>query len=294
MDRITAIGEILFDVYPGARKMGGAPLNFLYHIHKFTGSGNIISRIGNDELGVEVLQFLEKRNISTQFIQIDPAHPTGTAIIKLNKENEPTFTIESDRAYDFIETADVIVNLIESNTDCLYFGSLAQRNDVTRNTIRSLMQKNIKYFCDLNIRQNFFNEDIIIDSLTSAHVLKVNVDELRLLNELLFKEKFDPEKTSIRLMKKYKIKLLAITKGSEGSLLLKEDTIDEFKSEPMDAIDTVGAGDAFASVLCLGFLKGWELPFINKIANLFAREICLIEGALPADDKIYKKIIEEF
>ena len=184
--------------------------------------------------------------------------------------------------------------MIEESTDCLYFGSLAQRNDVTRNTIHSLMGKNIKYFCDLNIRQNFFNKDIIVKSLSAADILKVNIDELKLLNDLVIKENFDLEKTSFSLKDEFNIELLAITGGAEGSILIREGDIDKFKVEPIKAIDTVGAGDAFASVLCLGYLNGWELPAVNKIANRFASEICMMEGALPADDKVYEKFKREF
>jgi len=294
MNKITAIGEILFDVYPDSEKLGGAPLNFLYHVHKFAGAGNIISRIGNDEPGKEILQFLENCNISSNYIQIDQHHPTGTATVKLNERNEPSFTIESNTAYDFIEANNDLHKLIEESTDCLYFGSLAQRNDVTRNTIHSLMGKNIKYFCDLNIRQNFFNKDIIVKSLSAADILKVNIDELKLLNDLVIKENFDLEKTSFRLKDEFNIELLAITGGAEGSILIREGDIDKFKVDPIKAIDTVGAGDAFASVLCLGYLNGWELPAVNKIANFFASEICMIEGALPADDKVYEKFKREF
>jgi fructokinase len=294
MNKITAIGEILFDIYPGSKKMGGAPLNFLYHIYKFTGAGNIISRIGNDTLGEEILQFLKRSNISSHYVQIDQKYPTGIAAVDLNEKNEPSFIIESNRAYDFIETNNNLHKLIEESTDCLYFGSLAQRYEVTRNTIHSLMGKNIKYFCDLNIRQNFYNEEIIIKSLSAADILKVNIDEIKLLNDLLIKENFDLEKSSAKLINKFDIKLLAVTKGAEGSILIKDKIIDEFKVDPFEAIDTVGAGDAFAAVLCIGYLNGWELPFTNKFANRFASEICRITGALPGDEKIYNKLRGEF
>lgn len=284
----------MFDVYPGLKKLGGAPLNFLYHIHKLTGTGTIISRIGNDELGAEVLQFIEKSNISSRYIQLDLHHHTGVATVELNEKNEPAFKIEPNRAYDFIEVNSGLHKMIEKKTACLYFGTLAQRSRVTRNTIHALLGKNIKYFCDLNIRQKFFNEDIIRKSLSAADVLKVNIEELKLLNDLIIKEKFKLEETSQKLMKDFDIDLLAITKGSQGSVLIKDDIVDKFKVDPVDSVDTVGAGDAFASVLCLGYLKEWELSQINKIANFFASEICLINGALPADDEIYTRFKRNF
>lgn len=288
MKKITAIGEILFDIYPESKNLGGAPLNFLYHINKFIGGGNIISRIGKDELGEEILNFLKISSISSEYIQIDQHHPTGMAKVELNENKVPTFIIEENRAYDFVQSDDDLHQLIKEKTDCLYFGTLAQRNTVTRNTIHSLLGENINYFCDLNVRQNFYSKEIIIKSLSAANILKVNVYELRLLNHLLLEQKFDIERTSTELINKYGIELLAITDGSKGSILIKNEIKDEFKnSNSVNTVDTVGAGDAFASILCIGFLNGWELPFLNKIANRFAGEICQIKGAIPQDDKIY-------
>jgi len=295
MNKITAIGEILFDIYSESKNLGGAPLNFLYHIHKFTGGGNIISRIGKDKLGEEILNFLKLSSISSEYVQIDQNYPTGRATVELNENKVPSFIIESNRAYDFVESNNDIHRLIKEETDCLYFGTLAQRNEVTRNTIHSLFRENIKYFCDLNVRQNFYNKEIIIKSLSAANILKVNIDELKLLNDLLLKERFDIERSSAELINKYDIELLAITDGSKGSILIKEDIKDEFKNfTPINTVDTVGAGDAFASVLCIGFLNGWELSLLNKIANRFAGEICQIKGAIPQDDNIYKKFRGEF
>ncbi|MGD8306047.1 MAG: carbohydrate kinase [Ignavibacteria bacterium] len=294
MNRITAIGEILFDVYPGLKKLGGAPLNFLYHVYKFTGAGNMISRIGNDDFGKKILYFLNYNKISIQHIQIDQEHPTGVATVKLNEKNEPSFTIEANRAYDFIETSEGIRELIKNNTDCLYFGSLAQRSEVSRNTIRSLMGKEIKYFCDLNIRQNFYDEKLITHSLNAADILKVNLDELKLINDLIIKDSFDLKKTSEKIIKEFNLDLAAITKGAEGSVLIKGNAFNEFQNEPTKIYDSVGAGDAFSSVLCIGYLNGWELATINRLANRFASEICQVAGALPVDDKIYRKYREEF
>ena len=175
MERITAIGEILFDIYPETKNLGGAPLNFLYHIHKFTGKGNIISRIGNDVLGKNAIDFIQNNGISTEFIQMDHLHPTGVTTVALDENRGPSFRIDEDRAYDFIESSSEIGHLVNEDTDCLYFGSRAQRNEVTRNTIQSLLGKGIKYFCDLNIRQKFYTEEIINKSLAVANVLKINL-----------------------------------------------------------------------------------------------------------------------
>jgi len=287
MEKITAIGEILYDVYPETRNLGGAPLNFLYHIHKLTGKGNIISRIGNDDLGKNAIDFIKNSGISTDFIRMDHQHMTGVTTVLLDENKVPSFRIDEDRAYDFIENSSEIGHLVNEDTDCLYFGSLAQRNEVTRNTIQSLLGKGIKYFCDLNIRQNFYTEEIINKSLAAAHVLKVNLDELNLINELFFKKGFSLQTTANDLMRKFGIDLLAVTKGEDGSTLFHKNEINECKTSSSQVVDTLGAGDAFASVLCIGYLRGWKLIKTNKLANEFANEICKIEGALPKADEVY-------
>ncbi len=127
MNRVTSIGEVLFDVYPGSKTLGGAPFNFIYHIIKLTGTGNFVSRVGNDSAGNEIIDFLKKKHISTDFIQVDNQHSTGESIATLNERKIPSWKIKTPSAYDFIEINDEIVNLVNDKTDCLYFGTLAQR-----------------------------------------------------------------------------------------------------------------------------------------------------------------------
>jgi len=289
MERITAIGEILFDIYPETKNLGGAPLNFLYHIHKFTGKGNIISRIGNDILGNNALHFIKGSGVSADYIQIDHLHHTGVTTVLLDEDKVPSFRIDEKRAYDFIENNSEIEKLAEEETDCLYFGSLAQRNEVTRNTIQGLLGKRIKYFCDLNIRQNFYTEDIIRKSLVASDILKINLDELKLINQLILKREFSIKTIASELMKDYNSELLAVTKGADGSTLFYKNEIDECKNLSGEVEDTLGAGDAFASVLCIGYLRGWKLSRTNQLANEFAGEICKIKGALPETDAVYFK-----
>ncbi len=293
MNKITAFGEILFDIYANSKSLGGAPLNFIYHINKLTGSGKIISRVGNDELGEEATNFLISKGLLTDAIQIDNEHETGAANITLDENGVPTFNIEQDRAYDFINIDEDNGVEILKEVDCLYFGTLAQRNDVSRKSLQSLLNKPIKYFCDVNIRQKFYTREILSDSLNAATAVKLNLNELKLLNDLFLEEPFDVQVASKKLMNNFKIELLAVTKGTDGSALFRNDEVDEYKPTNNDVVDTVGAGDAFASILCLGYLNQWELRKINELANEFAGQICLINGALPKDDKIYNRVRQE-
>ena len=293
MKKITAIGEILFDVYPDKKILGGAPMNFLYHIFKLIGQGNIVSRVGRDVLGKKIRSFLFNNNIPTKFIQKDQLHPTGIATVKFDNNNQPLFIIDTDRAYDYIELTPELERIVKEETECFYFGTLAQRNEVSRKTIQSLFNKGAKYFYDLNIRENFFNKEVIEQSLKAADVMKANLDELRLLNGLFLTEKFEMNKASEEIIKKFNIGIAAVTLGSEGSVLFKDGEHDYYKPEPVETVDSVGAGDAFASILCIGYLEKWSLKKINRLANNFASEICRIKGALPENDVIYDLIKEK-
>jgi len=288
MPFIASIGEILFDVYENEKKIGGAPFNFIYHVIKLTGRGNFVSRIGNDEFGAEILNFLKHNGISSDYIQTDDTYPTGRAIANLDEKKIPHWKIEQNCAYDFIKKKEDIVSMI-LNSDCLYFGTLAQRSTVSRDTIQSLLGKPIKYFCDLNIRQNYFTVETVKQSLKTADVLKINEDELIILNNLFINETYDLIATSLKIKNLFAIDLLCVTCGEKGSYLFKLDEIDFCKASVKDAIDTVGAGDAYASILCTGYLGGWNLKDLNKTAADFAGEIVKIRGALPENDNIYDK-----
>jgi len=293
MNKIAAFGEILFDIYANSKSLGGAPLNFIYHINKLTGSGRIISRVGKDHLGREAIDFLNSEGLLTENIQIDGEHETGTAVISLNEKGEPIFNIEENKAYDFININDDARVRISKSTECLYFGSLAQRNEVSRKSLHSFFNKNIKYFFDINIRQNFYTKEILSKSLNTANVVKLNLDELRLLEKLYFKEESGIQTASKNLIDKFGIELLAITKGAAGSIMLRDGEVSEHNSEPQRVIDTVGAGDAFAAITCVGYVDNWSLEKLNKLANEFAGQICLIDGAIPKDDSVYDRFKDE-
>ncbi len=289
MNRVTSIGEILFDVYPERKTPGGAAFNFLYYIKKLTGGGNFISRVGNDKEGDEIIDFLKKNDISTEHIQIDNAHPTGESIAKLNQMKIPSWKIKTGVAYDFIEMTNEVKSLVENKTDCLYFGTLAQRDVTTRNTIHSFFNNELIYFCDLNIRQNFYTEELIKECISASDVLKLNIDELHLVNDLILRKDFNTKETPKRLMEEYGIDLLCITYGDQGADIFKEDKYSYFKIKIDDVVDTVGAGDAYAAILCICYLQNWDIEKINQIASEFAGEIVKIKGALPADSMIYEK-----
>lgn len=292
--KITSIGEILFDVYPKENKLGGAPFNFIFHVNKITGSGNFISRIGEDNLGSNIRSFFLANNITDKYLQIDKEHKTGIANANLDEMKIPHWKIEENTAYDFITSNNEIEELINEETNCLYFGTLAQRSETSRSTIQSLFGNNIKYFCDLNIRQNYYSKEIIEKSLKAANVLKLNYDELKLINDLLIKKEFDIVSLAKEISSKYKVDLICVTMGEDGAILVRDEHVDKYKVSVNDIIDTVGAGDAYAAVLCLGYLNAWDISKINKLACSFAAETTMVNGALLKNDSVYEKIRNEF
>ncbi|WP_337866646.1 carbohydrate kinase [Ignavibacterium sp.] len=291
--KITSIGEILYDLFPTHKKLGGAPLNFIYHIYKLIGEGNIISRVGKDVLGTKAIDELKFAGLNTDYIQVDRVHPTGIANVTLDEQGNPEFEIDTDRAFDFIELTDEINHLISNETDCLYFGTLSQRSETSRKSIQSLFNNSdIKYFCDLNLRNDFYVEDIISASLNAADFLQVNYKEMNLLNDLITQIDYNTEKVAYELMEQFNISMIAVTRGKDGSSIFENEKRYDYSATDLKVKDTTGAGDAFAAMLCLGYLQGLEINHINKLANDFAGEICMIDGALPKNDRIYDNFRE--
>ena len=289
---ITSIGEILFDIYPNHKRLGGAPLNFIYHVKKLTDNGNIISRVGKDVLGNKAVNDLKHSGLSFDYIQHDNLHPTGMAIVHLDDSGIPNFKIDTDSAYDFIEMNDENENLIIADTDCLYFGTLAQRSELSRKTIQSFFNRGLKYFADLNLRQNYYDEEILSASLKAADFIKVNYEEMHILNDIILQSEYHTEKVAYELMEKFEINMIAVTRGKDGSSIFENGKRYDHSNVDVKVVDTTGAGDAFAAVLCVGYLHGLEIPYINKLANDFASEICQFEGALPKYDRIYESFRE--
>ena len=289
---ITAIGEILFDVFPDSKKPGGAPFNFIYHIIRLTGNGIFISRVGNDTDGKEILAYLKSKKINTDHIQVDERHPTGIVNVSLQKHGVPVFEILPERAYDYIEKNNSINDLISRETELLYFGTLAQRQKVSKETIQSLWGKSIKYFCDINLRQNFYSCDTIELSLYNSSIVKINSGELNIISKLLSIEFRDRKEIAGFLINKYDLDILCITLGSEGAEIFNKYEQSKHTEKTTGVIDTVGAGDAYSAILCIGYLKDWDINTINKLASKFASDICKIRGALPAEENFYTKYLD--
>src|SRR3990172_5117511 len=291
--RIVSIGEILFDCFQDKKVIGGAPFNFFYHVYKLTNNAEFISRIGNDDDGKSIIDFFRKNDMNNDYIQIDYEHQTGIVEVNLNENGIPNFSILPNRAYDFIILNRQITKLIDANTKLLYYGTLAQRNEVSRKTIRSMLGKNFKYFCDINLRDNHYLKSTIVDSIENADVLKLNEDELKIVSKHFSSGSFDLYSTAEKLRSKFEIDVLSVTLGDRGAILVDKSGIN-VQSYPAEKIlDTVGAGDAYAAILCLGYLNKIPIERLNYLANKFAAGICSVKGAIPQNDEIYIQFRKE-
>jgi len=296
--KILSIGEILFDIYPDAMHIGGAPFNFSHHMHQLGNQVAFVSKIGDDENGKEILRILKEWDYPIDSIQIDKDHPTGNVMVELNEKAIPTFTITPNVAYDFIEYDGGVHKLLD-DVDLIYFGTLAQRCPVSQNTIQNILNNRLpttKVFYDINLRQNYYSETILRESLQQSDIVKLNDYEFKFLKELLNLAHSEVEAVNA-IIKKFGQSALCITQGEKGSVLYTEKEKLDFTMPveyQKDIVDSVGAGDAFAAILAFGMLKKWDLSTILKRATDFAADLCGISGAIPADSEFYQKYKDEW
>ncbi|MFO8110970.1 MAG: PfkB family carbohydrate kinase [Desulfosalsimonadaceae bacterium] len=288
---ILAIGEILFDVFPRYSRIGGAPFNFAYHAKHLGMDVAFITRIGDDAAGSDILSILEKSGFDTRFVQIDKNHETGRVIVTPDGRGSHEFEIRADVAYDHIDFPGKPADIAGGRpVELIYFGTLAQRTEAAFNAVQGFLgnrDPKTKCFYDINLRTGNYNNAIIQKSLESTDILKLNEDELAYIKGL--HQRNEPDPASARwLMKNFGIEIVSLTKGAAGSDIF---TANEHKHADVTAseiADTVGAGDAYAAILAVGYLKGLPLEKILSIATAFSSKICTIKGAVPDDPEFYE------
>ena len=284
MQQFTAIGvgEVLWDVLPDGKKLGGAPANFAYHINALGGIGIPVSRIGDDELGREALAILNDHHVSTDHISVDAEHPTGTVDAAIDAAGVATYTFPDDVAWDFL-SFDKSTHELVAGADAVCFGTLAQRSSVSQAAIHSVLgaaSRSLKIY-DINLRQDFYTQDRIATSMTVADVLKINDDELALVSEMFALP--GDEKTALQaLLVQYDLTLAVLTRGGDGSLILSKNDISDLSGQPTEVVDTIGAGDSFTAAMTLAYLHGQSLNEINRYATRVASYVCGQAGAMPA------------
>ncbi len=283
---IVGIGEILFDLLPTGAQLGGAPANFAYHVNQLGGHGVAISAIGKDALGEEVKTILAEKGLKAILPEVDC--PTGVVNVTLDEKGVPTYTIIEGVAWDNVPYTPEM-KAVASEACAVCFGTLAQRNPVTRQTILDFIADmpadSLKVY-DINLRQHFFSKEIIETSLKVADILKINDEEILIMAKLLGLDG-TPEEACRAILRLYGLRLVILTKGGDGSEVITEDTVLSIACPKVQIADTVGAGDSFTAAFIRAYLRGDTLAECHRLANEVSAYVCSKNGAMPAYDRTF-------
>lgn len=281
---MVGIGEALWDVLPEGKKLGGAPANFAFHVSQFGMPSCVVSAVGNDTLGHEITDIMDMRHIPA-IIPTVP-FPTGTVQVTLDHDGIPSYDIRTDVAWDHIPFTPEL-EALAAKTVAVCFGSLAQRSTESRNTIRRFIQaipnhpNTLKIF-DINLRQRFYSKEIIEESLRLANVLKINDEELEILQPMLDLDRDDFLNACHQLMERYSLRILILTCGVNGSYVLTADGIVSRRDTPVvEVADTVGAGDSFTAAFAAILLRTGNVALAHKAAVATSAHVVTQHGAMP-------------
>jgi fructokinase len=284
-DKFTTVGlgELLWDVLPDGRQLGGAPANFAYMTSLLGDEGIVASRIGTDDLGAETKQRLVSMRLNTEWVQLDPAHPTGFGKVELDAQGQPNFAFADSVAWDFLEWTPAW-QLLAQRADAVCFGSLAQRRPDSCRTIHSFLKAirpdTVRVF-DVNLRPPFYSAEVLSESARDAEIIKLNHDELPIVLRLLGFAFRDEESAARSLLEAFQVKLVCVTRGAKGSLLVTEQAKDEHPGIATVVGDTVGSGDAFTAALTYHYLRRAPLAIMNEAANRMGSWVAGQIGATP-------------
>jgi fructokinase len=281
---VVGLGELLWDLFPAGKQLGGAPANFAYITSLLGDDGIPASSLGRDVLGAEAIHRLGELGLAATFIQEDPHHPTGTVKVAVDSAVQPRFEIPENVAWDFLDWTPQWQQLAQQ-ADAVCFGSLAQRSERSRSTIGSFLRASrrgaLRIF-DVNLRQNFYTAEVLAQSMKLATIVKLNHEELPKIMRLIELENRGEQDSACRLLSSHSLKLVCITRGNGGSLLVSSDEHSEHPGFNVKVADTVGAGDAFTAALVHGYLRGTALAQINETANRVGAWVASQSGATPA------------
>ena len=283
----VGLGELLWDIFPAGRQLGGAPANFAYMTNLLGDEGIVASRVGDDELGEAAKNRLEHLGLGTSCIQLDPTYRTGVVQVQVDSKGQPTFQIAEPAAWDAFEWTPAWQALAQK-ADAVCFGSLAQRSPQSRQTIFSFLKtirpETTRVF-DVNLRQSFYSAQTLANSAKHADIIKLNDDELPTVVQLLGFPFHDEESAAQWLRHTFHIKLVCITRGAAGSFLVSEYAKHEHPGIRVHVADTVGSGDAFTAALVYHYLRRDPLAAMNEAANRMGSWVASQTGATPARDE---------
>ena len=280
---VVGLGEVLWDVLPEGKKLGGAPANFAYHAGQFLGMDNTIaiSALGEDKLGDETIEALKEHGLNYLLPRVP--YPTGTVQVQLDEQGIPTYDIKENVAWDNIRFDDDIAE-IARNCRAVCFGSLAQRNVVSRETIQKFLDATpadcLKIF-DINLRQQFYTQEILRESFQRCNILKINDEELVLIGRMFGYPGLDIENKCWLILGKYNLDMLVLTCGTNGSYVFTPGHVSFQETPKVKVADTVGAGDSFTGSFVGSILNGKSVPEAHRTAVQVSAYVCTQNGAMP-------------
>ncbi len=282
-DLVVGMGEALWDVLPEGKKIGGAPANFAYHVSQFGLPSCVVSAVGDDDLGREIIENFTAKGLK-QLIA-DVPYPTGTVQVEIDQSGVPQYEIKENVAWDNIPYTERLESLAERTT-AVCFGSLAQRNVVSRNTINRFLdvvsrnEENLIVF-DVNLRQGFYNKEILCNSMKRCNILKINDEELVTVSRMFGYPGIDLQDKCWILLGKYNLKMLILTCGINGSYVFTPGNVSFQPTPKVEVADTVGAGDSFTATFISSVLKGKSVSEAHSLAVRTSAFVCTEKGAMP-------------
>ena len=278
---VVGLGEVLWDMLPEGRKIGGAPVNFAYHAGQFGIDTMAVSAIGNDKLGEDTIAEMNGKHLNHIFPSVP--YPTGSVQVSLDEKGVPAYDIKENVAWDNIPFTNEIESVARS-CRAVCFGSLAQRNAVSRNTIRKFIESTpsgcILIF-DINLRQNFYTRNVIHDSLELCNILKINDEEIMLVSSMFNYDSSNIENVCRTIMEDFSLEMVILTCGTKGSYIFTKGGVSFMPTPKVNVADTVGAGDSFTGSFCAAILRGLPVAEAHKKAVEVSAYVCTQNGAMP-------------
>ena len=279
---IVGLGEALWDCLPEGRKIGGAPANFAYHASQFGYEAHAVSAVGNDALGDETIEALKANGLKLCMPRVD--FPTGQVLVSLDEDGVASYDIKEGSAWDNIPFTPEMEQLA-GRCSAVCFGSLAQRNEVSRNAIYRFLNatpKDCMRIFDINLRQNFYSKEVIQESLRRCNVMKINDEELVIIGRMFGYPGLDIENKCWLILGKYNLDMLVLTCGVNGSYVFSKGAMSFLETPKVEVADTVGAGDSFTGAFVASILSGKTIPEAHRIGVNVSAYVCTQNGAMPA------------
>ena len=282
-DLIIGMGEILWDVLPEGKKLGGAPCNFAYHVSQFGLDSCAVSAIGDDPLGKEIIENLDEKGVNYHIDTVP--YPTGTVQVELDSNGVPQYEIKENVAWDNIPYTERLEELAKQ-TKAICYGSLGQRNIVSRNTINRFLdnipaENDPLVVFDINLRQSFYTKEILCNSMKRCNILKINDEELVIVSRLFGYPGIDLQDKCWILLGKYNLKMLILTCGINGSYVFTPGNVSFQPTPTVNVADTVGAGDSFTAAFIASILRGESVEKAHSRAVEVSAYVCTQNGAMP-------------